>query len=93
MAWRLLFRLADMLKISRVDGCLVVEGRIAGPWVDELAKAVGSGTEIPAVDVSGVGYVDPAGARLLLRLIAQGVAVRETSAYVAEVLKGAGRES
>ena len=82
-----------MLRISRVDGCLVVEGRIAGPWVEELAKAVGNGGETPAVDVSGVGYVDLAGARLLLQLVATGVAIRESSAYVAEILKGAGRES
>ena len=71
----------------------MVEGRIAGPWVDELAKAVGSGRETPAVDVSGVGYVDPDGAKLLRHLVSQGVAIRESSAYVAEILKGAGRES
>jgi hypothetical protein len=88
----LLFGTAVMLRISRVDRCLVVEGRIAGPWVDELAKAVGT-TETQTVDVSGVGYVDPAGARLLHRLVEQGIAIRESSAYVAEILKGAGRES
>ena len=71
----------------------MVEGRISGPWVDELARAVGRGSEARAVDVSGVGYVDPAGAKLLLSLIAQGIAIRESSAYIAEVLKGAGRES
>jgi len=82
-----------MLRITEVDGCLVVEGRISGPWVDALARAVGRGSEARAVDVSGVGYVDPAGAKLLLSLIAQGIAIRESSAYIAEVLKGAGRES
>ena len=71
----------------------MVEGRIAGAWVEELAKAVGDGAGTPVVDVSGVGYVDPAGARLLLDLVAQGVAIRESSVYVAEILKGAGRES
>jgi ABC-type transporter Mla MlaB component len=89
----LLFTPVVMLRITKVDGCLVVEGRISGPWVDELARAVGAGSEARAVDVSGVGYVDPAGAKLLLSLIAQGIAIRESSAYVAEVLKGAGRES
>ena len=93
LASPLLFTATVMLRITEVDGCLVVEGRISGPWVAELARAVESGSSTRAVDVSAVGYVDPAGARLLLRLIAQGVAVRETSAYVAEVLKGAGRES
>ena len=82
-----------MLRITEVDGCLVVEGRISGPWVDELARAIGAGSGARAVDVSGVGYVDPAGRKLLLRILAQGIAIRERSAYVAEVLKGAGRES
>ena len=82
-----------MLRITQLDGCLVVEGRLSGPWVEELARAVESGMEMRAVDVSGVGYVDPAGARLLLRLVEKGVAIRESSAYVTEVLKGAGRES
>ena len=71
----------------------MVEGRIAGPWVEELAKAVRSRAESTAVDVSGVGYVDPAGAKLLLQLLDQGISIRERSAYVSEVLKGAGRES
>ena len=93
MAPALLYRPGVMLRITEVDGCLVVEGRISGPWVAELDRAVGNRSGARVVDVSGVRYVDPAGARLLLRLIAQGVAVRETSAYVAEVLKGAGRES
>ena len=92
MARPLLFTPVVMLRITRVDGCLVVEGRISGPWVDELARAVGR-SDASAMDVSGVGYVDPAGAKLLLDLIARGVAIQESSAYVAEVLKGAGRES
>jgi hypothetical protein len=81
-----------MLRITEVDGCLVVEGRISGPWVEELARAIDDGSGTSAMDVSGVGYVDPAGRKLLLRLIAQGISIRERSAYVAEVLKGAGRE-
>ena len=82
-----------MLKISRVDGCLVVEGRIAGPWVGELERAIEAAPGTAAVDVSGVGYVDPDGARLLRRLIERGGSIRESSAYVAEILKGADRES
>ena len=82
-----------MLRITEVDGCLVVEGRISGPWVEELARAVGKGSEARAVNVSGVGYVDPAGTELLLRLLDRGIEIRECSAYVAQVLKGAGRES
>lgn len=78
-----------MLRISRTDGCLVVEGRIAGPWVDELERAVGEGGTVEAVDATAVAYVDAAGARLLRRLVERGIAIRGGSAYVTETLKGA----
>ena len=78
-----------MLKISKANGCLVVEGRIAGPWVDELARALVEAAGAEAIDVTGVGYVDAAGARLLRRLAGQGIAIRGSSAFVAETLKGA----
>ncbi len=78
-----------MLKISKANGCLVVEGRIAGPYVEELARALGEAAEAGSIDVSGVGYVDAAGARLLRQLAAQGIAIRGCSAFVAETLKGA----
>ena len=78
-----------MLRISQVDGCLVVEGRIAGAYVDELARALGGSTIPQAVDVTGVGYVDAAGASLLRSLVQRGIAIRGRSAFVAETLKGA----
>jgi len=78
-----------MLRISRANECLVVEGRVAGPYVEELARAFGDDTAMKAIDVSGVGYVDAAGARLLRRLVKQGITVRGSSAFVAETLKGA----
>lgn len=78
-----------MLRISKSNECLVVEGRVAGPYVDELAKALGADGGTRAIDVSGVGYVDAAGARLLRRLVKQGIAIRGSSAFIAETLKGA----
>lgn len=78
-----------MLRISKSDECLVVEGRVAGPYVDELARALGADGGTRAIDVSGVGYVDAAGARLLRRLVKQGIAIRGSSAFIAETLKGA----
>lgn len=78
-----------MLRISKSNECLVVEGRVAGPYVDELARALGADAGTRTIDVSGVGYVDAAGARLLRRLVKQGIAIRGSSAFVAETLKGA----
>ncbi len=89
LARALLFSWIAMLKISEANGYLVVEGRIAGPYVDELARALGEAAEGAAIDVSGVGYVDAAGARLLRRLAERGIAIRGSSAFVAETLKGA----
>ena len=54
-----------MLRISKPNECLVVEGRVAGPWVEELQRALADDATAQAIDVSGVGYVDAAGARLL----------------------------
>lgn len=78
-----------MLKISKSDGCLVVEGRIAGPWVDELSRALLEAPPARTIDVSGVGYVDAAGARLLRGLASRGIAIEGSSAFIAETLKGA----
>jgi ABC-type transporter Mla MlaB component len=60
-----------MLRITQRDGCLVVEGRVAGPWVAELSRAAEellSRADAPRLDLSGVRYVDHAGAELLREL-------------------------
>jgi hypothetical protein len=78
-----------MLRISKADGYLIVEGRVAGPYVEELARALDEAAPNQALDVSGVGYVDAAGARLLRRLVSEGIVIRGSSAFIAETLKGA----
>jgi len=60
-----------MLRITQRDGCLVVEGRVAGPWVAELSRAADallSASSSPRLDLSAVSYVDPAGIELLREL-------------------------
>jgi hypothetical protein len=80
-----------MLRISRQNDCLIVEGRVAGPWVAELRKAAGADRDAAAptsLDLSGVSYVDAAGAALLRTLAAEGLVVRSSSAFISETLKG-----
>lgn len=59
-----------MLRILIDEATLRLEGRLAGPWVDELARcwtnlrALRGGREI-RVDLDGVTFIGPAGKALL----------------------------
>jgi len=77
-----------MLRITQQDRCLVVEGRVAGPWVYELehaAQALLAVTDSPCLDLSAVSYVDNAGAQLLRDLDSR-MAIR-ASGFVNEMLR------
>jgi hypothetical protein len=70
-----------MLRITtetpRLEHTLRLEGRLAGPWVDELARTWG---EVRAehdggsfrVDLDGVTFVSPSGKSLLRRMHQEG---------------------
>jgi ABC-type transporter Mla MlaB component len=78
-----------MLRITERNGSLLLEGRVAERWVPELERAAATCLEkSPSLelDLSGVSYVDAAGAKLLARLAARNVALRGHSAFVAELL-------
>jgi len=85
-----------MLRIVRLQvtpdrATLRLEGRVVGPWVDELARSceqVLAGGHALTLDVADVAFVEPRGARLLQDLLARGVAVAHCPAFVAEQLKG-----
>jgi len=77
-----------MLRITRQDECLVVEGRVAGAWVQELSRAAEELIErapAPRLDLSGVSYVDGDGARMLRRL--EGRLEIRASGFVHEILR------
>ncbi len=70
-----------MLKITTLlnaeSTVLRLEGRLAGPWVQELERCwdstVGTPTHLPlSVDLSAVMYVDSDGKHLLKKLHRQG---------------------
>jgi hypothetical protein len=81
-----------MLKItlSRTAGdswLLTLEGRLGGPWVEELRRVAGAGDgQRLALDLTGLTFVDGPGERLLRELLAQRAELRGRSPFVANLL-------
>jgi ABC-type transporter Mla MlaB component len=68
---------------------LKLEGKLLGPWVDELRHAClehAINSAQVRLDLSSVTFVDSGGANLLRELIRQGVSIVGCSGYVAELL-------
>lgn len=85
-----------MLRITLVEspgdaGTLRVEGRVAGPWLEELRKtcnAFRSADPIQLVlDLEDVSFVDAAGVAYLKELQEQGVVLSRVSPFLAELFK------
>jgi anti-anti-sigma regulatory factor len=83
-----------MLRISQINGrhsipTLKVEGKLRGPWIDELARAcdepLGSRGRL-SLDLSAVTFVDTHGVELLRLLLERGVTLAACSGLVAELL-------
>jgi len=74
---------------------LTLEGRLAGPWVEELDRcwreAAGAQQNHVMVDLSGVTFIDPEGKTLLTKMWQQGVKLHAvgcmTSCIVDEISK------
>jgi len=74
-----------MLKITLENGLqpatIKLEGKLSGPWVDELARAWDKfavekpGTTL-TVDLSGVTFIDAAGRKLLSSMVDHGAELR-----------------
>ncbi len=72
---------------------LRTEGKLIGPWVEELrracARALVGGARL-ALDLSQASFIDAQGIALVRRLHARGVTIVACSGLVAEQLKGGG---
>jgi hypothetical protein len=85
-----------MLRITTVAGSgsdltVRLEGKLRGPWVDEVRRACAAGAAPPAVlrlDLAAVSFADAAGAQLLRELIQAGAVVGPCSGFVAALLEG-----
>ena len=84
-----------MVRLTRIAGThcpwiIKLEGKLLGPWVDEVRKACIAGTDPStriSLDLSALAFVDAAGERLLRDLIGRGSEVVACSGYVAELLR------
>ena len=91
-----------MLKISRAavadetqPRLLRLEGRVAGPWVDELRRVCaetaangGQGQQALVLDLAGVSFLDAGGIALFRELASRRVLFTNCSAFIAEQLRG-----
>ena len=93
-----------MLKITgqrdtAVQGVsLIIEGRLAGPWVEELKTycrvVVENQQKCTMIDLTGVTFIDAAGKTLLARLWQDGVELRASGCLtrcIVEEITGVGR--
>jgi anti-anti-sigma regulatory factor len=84
-----------MLRFTRMAGThltqtIKLEGKLMGPWVDEVRKACATGTDLSSrisLDLSDLTFLDAAGEGLLCDLIGRGMEVVACSGYVAERLR------
>ena len=85
-----------MLRITVVESSeiavtLRVEGRITGPWVEELRTVCNVHTSSDDVqlslDLADIAFVDTAGVSLLKELRSRGIGLIHTTPFLAEQLK------
>ena len=73
---------------------LKLEGKLLGPWVDELSRACEE-LQVPpsrlCLNLSAVTFIDSAGLKLLGDLIGQGTTISACTGFVAELLGVASR--
>ena len=78
-----------MLRITEVESAagrsLRVEGRLAGPWIDELRRAC-ERHAARTLDLRGLQTVDADGLKLLRQLALDGIVLERLSSYVAALL-------
>jgi ABC-type transporter Mla MlaB component len=78
-----------MLRVTRIERqggtTLKLEGKLAGPWVDEVTncwtKLVDQKIHVE-VDLEGLSFVDASGTALLLRMERQGSRLLGGSAFI-----------
>lgn len=75
---------------SEADTCLLLEGRLVGPWVEELRRlseeVLAQGKAL-TLDLGKVWYVDQQGIALLQDLAHKRVTLLNCSAFVSQQLK------
>jgi anti-anti-sigma regulatory factor len=85
-----------MLRITSIDSdssdsirTLKLEGKLVGPWVDELSRVCDeprNATSGLCLDLAAVSFIDAVGVKLLNDLILRGVTIEGCSGYITELL-------
>ncbi|HEY6846338.1 MAG TPA: hypothetical protein VI320_09015 [Terracidiphilus sp.] len=80
-----------IVESSKIAVTLRIEGRITGPWVEELRTACNVHT-VPddvqlSVDLADISFADAAGIALLRELRTRGVGLIRATPFLAEQLK------
>ena len=83
-----------MLMITQTESTksrrsLRLEGKLLGPWVDELSRTCqepGTSPSCLRLDLSAVTFIDSAGVKVIDDLIRQGAMVVGCSGFIAEML-------
>jgi len=84
-------RESGMLRVTRNDAesgaTLMLEGKLSGPWVDELQKYWAASRQAPIrVSLKEVTYVDGRGRDLLIRMEREGASLVEASDFIRHLL-------
>jgi hypothetical protein len=85
-----------MLRITTVPRprgapTLLLEGRLIGPWVEELHRTAASTGAATAIDLGGVTFADDDGVTALRRLRSAGAVLVGASAFLAALIDSDGR--
>ncbi len=87
-----------MLRITGIDldagspiRTLKLEGKLLGPWIDELRRTCEEPQTPPGclrLDLAAVTFIDSAGVKLLDDLIQRGATIVGCSGFIADLLNG-----
>jgi hypothetical protein len=76
-------------KTDTAQDLIVLEGKLVGPWVDELRGFVSTAMSSYVLEVSNLSYADSEGVRLLDELLDRGVQLSSGKSFVASLLSQA----
>ena len=65
---------------------MMLEGKLVGPWVDELRQIVASTSTIHKLDVSTLSFADADGLQLLRDMLQHGATLTDGNSFVASLL-------
>lgn len=81
-----MLKITSQQDLERQGMSLVIEGRLAGPWVEELRtycrQILGTHQRCTMIDLTGVTFVDAEGKALLAQLWQQGVELQASGCLI-----------